>query len=144
MAMTIHVDIVSAEGQIHSGLAEMVYAPGVMGELGIAPRHTPLVTRLKPGEIRIEEKSGGEQAHYFISGGMLEIQPHLITILADTAVRATDLDEAAALDAKKRAEEAMKDKSADFEYAQAQAELAEAAAQLRAIENLRKMRNKRG
>ncbi len=144
MAMTIHVDIVSAEGQIHSGLAEMVYAPGVMGELGIAPRHTPLVTRLKPGEVRIEEKAGGEQAHYFISGGMLEIQPHLITILADTAVRATDLDEAAALEAKKRAEEAMKDRSADFEYAQAQAELAEAAAQLRAIENLRKMRNKRG
>ena len=126
MAMTIHVDIVSAEGQIHSGLAEMVYAPGVMGELGIAPRHTPLVTRLKPGEVRIEEKAGGEQAHYFISGGMLEIQPHLITILADTAVRATDLDEAAALEAKKRAEEAMKDRSADFEYAQAQAELAEA------------------
>ena len=144
MAMTIHVDIVSAEGQIHSGLAEMVYAPGVMGELGIAPRHTPLVTRLKPGEVRIEEKAGGEQAHYFISGGMLEIQPHLITILADTAVRATDLDEAAALEAKKRDEDAMKDRSADFEYAQAQAELAEAAAQLRAIENLRKMRNRRG
>jgi F-type H+-transporting ATPase subunit epsilon len=142
--MTIHVDIVSAEGQIHSGLAEMVYAPGVMGELGIAPRHTPLVTRLKPGEVRIEEKAGGEQAHYFISGGMLEIQPHLITILADTAVRATDLDEAAALEAKKRAEDAMKDRSADLEYAQAQAELAEAAAQLRAIENLRKMRNRRG
>ena len=144
MAMTIHVDIVSAEGQIHSGLAEMIYAPGVMGELGIAPRHTPLVTRLKPGEVRIEEKAGTPQAHYFISGGMLEIQPHLVTILADTAIRATDLDEAAALEAKKRAEDAMKDRSADFEYAQAQAELAEAAAQLRAIENLRKMRNRRG
>ena len=144
MAMTIHVDIVSAEGQIHSGSAEMVYAPGIMGELGIAPRHTPLVTRLKPGEVRIEEKAGKPQAHYFISGGMLEIQPHVVTILADTAVRAADLDEAAALEAKKRAEDAMKDKSADFEYAQAQAELAEAAAQLRAIENLRKMRNRRG
>lgn len=144
MAMTIHVDIVSAEGQIHSGLAEMVYAPGVMGELGIAPRHTPLVTRLKPGEVRIEVKAGTEQAHYFISGGMLEIQPHVITILTDTAIRAADLDEAAALEAKKRAEDAMKDKSADFEYAQAQAELAEAAAQLRAIDNLRKMKNKRG
>ena len=144
MAMTIHVDIVSAEGQIHSGLAEMIYAPGVMGELGIAPRHTPLVTRLKPGEVRIEEKAGQEQAHYFISGGMLEIQPHLVTILTDTAIRAADLDEAAALEAKKRAEEAMKDKSAEFEYAQAQAELAEAAAQLRAIENMRKMKNKRG
>ncbi|MEJ2308346.1 MAG: F0F1 ATP synthase subunit epsilon [Gammaproteobacteria bacterium] len=143
MAMTIHVDIVSAEGQIHSGSAEMVYAPGIMGELGIAPRHTPLVTRLKPGEVRIEEKAGNPQAHYFISGGMLEIQPHVVTILADTAVRATDLDEAAALEAKKRAEEAMRDRSADFEYAQAQAELAEAAAQLRAIENLRKMRNRR-
>jgi F-type H+-transporting ATPase subunit epsilon len=141
--MTIHVDIVSAEGQIHSGSAEMVYAPGIMGELGIAPRHTPLVTRLKPGEVRIEEKAGNPQAHYFISGGMLEIQPHVVTILADTAVRATDLDEAAALEAKKRAEEAMRDRSADFEYAQAQAELAEAAAQLRAIENLRKMRNRR-
>ena len=142
--MTIHVDIVSAEGQIHSGLAEMIYAPGVMGELGIAPRHTPLVTRLKPGEVRIEEKAGEEQAHYFISGGMLEIQPHLVTILTDTAIRAADLDEAAALEAKKRAEEAMQDRSAEFEYAQAQAELAEAAAQLRAIENLRKMKNKRG
>lgn len=143
MAMTIHVDIVSAEGAIHSGLAEMVYAPAVMGELGIAPRHTPLVTSLKPGEIRIDEGGGKEIKHYYISGGMLEVQPHLVTVLADTAIRAQDLDEAAALEAKKRAEEAMKNKSAEFEYARAQAELAEAAAQLRTIEKMRKMKNKR-
>ena len=131
MSMTIHVDIVSAEGEIHSGTAEMVYAPAVMGEIGIAPRHTPLVTTLKPGEVRVDEGGGKEMQHYFISGGMLEVQPHVVTVLADTAIRAEDLDEAAALEAKKRAEAAMKDKSAEFEYAKAQAELAEAAAQLR-------------
>ena len=140
MAMTIHVDIVSAEGQIHSGTAEMVYAPAEMGEVGIAPRHTPLVTRLKPGEVRVDEGGGKEMAHYFISGGILEVQPSMVTILADTATRATDLDEAAAIEAKKRAEDAMKDKTSEIEYAQAQAELAEAAAQLRAIERLRKLK----
>ncbi|MCP3664550.1 MAG: F0F1 ATP synthase subunit epsilon [Gammaproteobacteria bacterium] len=137
MAMTIHVDIVSAEGAIHSGLAAMVYAPGVMGELGIAPRHTPLVTRLKPGDIRVETEAG-EMQHFYVSGGILEVQPHLVTVLADTAVRATDLDEAQALEAKRRAEDALAGQQAEFEYAKAQAELAEAMAQLRAIERLRK------
>ncbi|MBL3527322.1 MAG: F0F1 ATP synthase subunit epsilon [gamma proteobacterium endosymbiont of Lamellibrachia anaximandri] len=137
MAMTIHVDIVSAEGEIHSGSAEMVYAPAVMGEVGIAPRHTPLVTRLKPGEVRVDT-GGGEMQHFFVSGGILEVQPHVITILADTAARAADLDEVAAQAAKRRAEEAMVDKSAEFEYAKAQSELAEAVAQLRTIESLRK------
>jgi len=144
MAMTVHVDIVSAEGEIHSGLAEMVFAPAEMGEVGIAPRHAPLVTRLKPGEVRVDEGDGKEMLHFFVSGGVLEVQPHLVTVLADTAVRATDLDEAAALEAKQRAEEAMSDKTAEFEYAKAQAAYVEAAAQLKAIENLRKLKNKRG
>ena len=140
MAMTIHVDIVSAEGAIHSGLAEMVYAPGMMGELGIAPRHTPLVTPLKPGEVRVDEGEGKEMQHFYVSGGMLEVQPHVVTILADTAIRAHDLDEAAALDAKRRAEDALAGQVADFEHAKATAELAEAAAQLRAIDKLRKVK----
>jgi F-type H+-transporting ATPase subunit epsilon len=139
MAMTIHVDIVSAEGEIHSGQAEMVYAPAAMGEVGIAPRHTPLVTRLKPGEIRVDTGSG-KMKHFYVSGGILEVQPHVVTVLADTAVRAADLDEAAAMDAKRRAEEALAGQQADFEYARAQAELAEAVAQLRAIERLRKLK----
>lgn len=142
MAMTIHVDIVSAEGEIFSGLAEMVYAPAVMGEVGIAPRHTPLVTQLKPGEVRVETESGKEMQHFYVSGGILEVQPHVVTVLADTAIRAADLDEAAAQEAKRRAEETMSDRSAEFEYAKAQAELAEAVAQLRAIERIRK--GKRG
>jgi len=139
MAMTIHVDIVSAEGEIHSGQAEMVYAPAVMGEVGIAPRHTPMVTRLKPGDVRVDAGSG-EIKHFYVSGGILEVQPHMVTVLADTAIRARDLDEAAAVEAKRRAEEAMAGHQADFEYAKAQAELAEAVAQLRAIEKLRKTR----
>tara|TARA_R110002095_G_scaffold140982_1_gene122353 strand:+ start:1302 stop:1718 length:417 start_codon:yes stop_codon:yes gene_type:complete len=138
MSMTIHVDIVSAEASIYSGLAEMVYAPGVMGELGIAPRHAPLVTRLKPGEIRVD--TGKEELDFFISGGILEVQPHVVTVLADTAIRAADLDEAKALAAKKRAEEALADKASNIDYARAQAELAEAAAQLSAISRLRKIR----
>jgi F-type H+-transporting ATPase subunit epsilon len=138
MAMTIHVDIVSAEGEIFSGLAEMVYAPAVMGEVGIAPRHTPLVTRLKPGEVRVDEGNNKEMQHFYVSGGILEVQPHVVTVLADTAIRAADLDQAAAEEAKRRAEEAMADRSAEFEYAKAQAELAEAVAQLRAIERIRK------
>ncbi|MEJ2608908.1 MAG: F0F1 ATP synthase subunit epsilon [Candidatus Thiodiazotropha sp.] len=137
MAMTIHVDIVSAEGEIFSGLAEMVYAPAVMGEVGIAPRHTPLVSQLKPGEVRVDTEGKGMQ-HFYVSGGILEVQPHVVTVLADTAIRASDLDEAAAQDAKRRAEEAMSDRSAEFEYAKAQVELAEAVAQLRTIENMRK------
>ncbi|MCG7871542.1 MAG: F0F1 ATP synthase subunit epsilon [Candidatus Thiodiazotropha lotti] len=142
MAMTIHVDIVSAEGEIFSGVAEMVYAPAVMGEVGIAPRHTPLVTQLKPGEVRVDTGSGKDIQHFYVSGGILEIQPHVVTVLADTAIRAADLDEAAAQEAKRRAEEAMADRSAEFEYAKAQSELAEAVAQLRAIERIRK--GKRG
>lgn len=139
MPMTIHVDIVSAEGAIHSGLATMVYAPGEMGELGIAPRHTPLITRLKPGDVRVE-RDGGEMEHFYVSGGMLEVQPDVVTVLADTALRARDIDEAAALEAKRRAEDALAGQTAELEYAKAQAELAEAVAQLRAIEKLRKMK----
>jgi F-type H+-transporting ATPase subunit epsilon len=138
MSMTIHVDIVSAEASIYSGLAEMVYAPAEMGELGIAPRHTPLITRLKPGEVRID--TGKEELGFFISGGILEIQPHVVTVLADTAIRADDLDEAKALEAKKRAEDVLADKSANIDFAKAQAELAEAAAQLQAISRLRKIK----
>jgi F-type H+-transporting ATPase subunit epsilon len=141
MAMTIHVDIVSAEAAIHSGQATMVYAPGEMGELGIAPRHTALITRLKPGDVRVENENG-EIEHFYVSGGMLEVQPHVVTVLADTAIRAHDLDEAAAVEAKRRAEDALAGRAAEFEYAKAQAELAEAVAQLRAIEKLRKMKGR--
>ena len=139
MAMQIHVDIVSAETSIYSGPAEMVFAPAVMGELGIAPRHTPLLTKLKPGAVRIQVPDGEEES-VFISGGMLEIQPHVVTVLADTAVRAHDLDEAAAMEAKQRAEKVLSDQKSDIEYAKAQAELAEAVAQLQAISALRKKR----
>jgi len=138
MSMTIHVDIVSAEEEIFSGLAEMVYAPAQMGEVGIAPRHTPLVTRLKAGEVRLD--TGSEELSFFVSGGILEVQPHLVTVLSDTAIRADDLDEAKALAAKKKAEEALADRSSDIDFARAQAELAEAAAQLQAISRLRKTR----
>jgi F-type H+-transporting ATPase subunit epsilon len=138
MAMTIHVDIVSAEGEIFTGMAEMVYAPAVMGEVGIAPRHTPLVTQLKPGEVRVDTGGGNDMQHFYVSGGILEIQPHVVTVLADTAIRAADLDEAAAQEAKRRAEDAMANRTSEFEYAKAQAELVEAAAQLRAIERIRK------
>jgi F-type H+-transporting ATPase subunit epsilon len=142
MAMTIHVDIVSAEGEIFTGQAEMVYVPVVMGEVGIAPRHTPLVTQLKPGEVRVETQSGKEMQHFYVSGGILEVQPHVVTVLADTAIRAADLDEAAAQEAKRRAEDSMVNRTSEFEYAKAQAELAEAVAQLRALERIRK--GKRG
>ena len=137
MAMTIHVDIVSAETEIFSGPAEMVFAPGEMGELGIAPRHTPLLTRLKPGEVRVKQAQG-EDLFFFVSGGMLEVQPHVVTVLADTALRAKDIDEAAAIAAKDRAEQALRDKKGDMDYARAQAELAESIAQLRTLEKLRK------
>ena len=139
MAMTVHVDIVSAEGAIHSGLAAMVYAPGEMGELGIAPRHSPLITRLKPGDVRVEDDHGNME-HFYVSGGLLEVQPDVVTVLADTAIRAENIDEAKAMEAKRRAEDALAGKTAEFEYAKAQAELAEAIAQLRAIEKLRKIR----
>lgn len=137
MAATIHVDIVSAEAEIYSGLAEMVFAPAVMGEVGILPRHTPLLTLLRPGEVRVKTEGGGEESFY-VSGGILEIQPHVVTVLSDTALRAKDVDEAAALEAKERAERAMEDRGADFDYAKAQAELAAAVAQLQAIQRLRR------
>ncbi len=138
MAMTIHVDIVSAEGPLFSGQGEMVYAPAAMGEIGIAPRHAPLVTRLKPGEVRVDPGEGKPQEHFYVSGGLIEVQPFKVTVLADTGVRAADLDEAQALEAKRRAEDALANQSAEMDLAKAQAELAEAVAQLRAIERLRK------
>ena len=137
MAMTMHVDIVSAEAEIFSGPAHMVFAPGVMGELGIMPRHAPLLTRLKPGEVRVRTPEGKEE-FFYVSGGVLEVQPHSITILSDTAQRAKDLDEAAALEAKHHAEQRLQDQVSEFDYAQAQTELAEAMAQLQAIQKLRK------
>ena len=137
MASTIHIDIVSAEEEIFSGDATMVFAPAEMGEVGITPQHAPLMTRLKPGEVRVQPPEG-EEMFFFVSGGMLEIQPHVITVLADTALRAKDLDEAAAIAAKERAEKTLHDNVDDIDFAKAQAELAEAIAQLRAIENLRK------
>jgi F-type H+-transporting ATPase subunit epsilon len=139
MAHTIHVDIVSAEGQIFSGDASMVFAPGSQGELGIAPRHAPLLTTLKAGEVRVQSE-GQEEQVFYVGGGSLEVQPHLVTVLADTAARARDLDEAAAQAAKQRAEEAVRGRVDKMEIAEAQAELARAVAQLRAIERLRKKR----
>jgi len=138
MAMTIHVDIVSAEGNLYSGQGEMVYAPAAMGEIGVAPRHTPLISPLKAGEVRVEVGNGKPQEHFYVSGGMIEVQPFKVTILADTGIRAADLDEAAAQEAKRRAEDAMANQSADMDLAKAQVELAEAVAQLRAIDRLRK------
>ena len=138
MAMTIHVDIVSAEASIYSGQAEMVFAPAVMGEVGIAPGHTPLLTRLKPGEVRLRLSSGEEEAFY-VSGGILEVQPRMVTVLSDTAVRAHDIDEASALEARVRAEQMLSDKSGQIDYAKALAEYAEAAAQLQAIQRLRRL-----
>ena len=137
--MTLHIDIVSAEAEIFSGTATMVFAPAEMGEVGIAPRHTPLLTRLKPGEVRVQTQEG-EELSFFVSGGMLEIQPHVVTVLADTAIRADDLDEAQALEARERAEKMLSDKSADIDYAKAQAELAQSMAQLAAIRKLREKR----
>jgi F-type H+-transporting ATPase subunit epsilon len=139
MANTIHVDIVSAEGQIFSGEASMVFVPGSLGELGIAPRHAPLLTTLRAGEVRVQTE-GQEEQSFYVGGGALEVQPHLVTVLADTAARARDLDEAAALAAKQRAEDAVRDRKDKVEIAEAQAELARAVAQLRAIERLRRKR----
>jgi F-type H+-transporting ATPase subunit epsilon len=138
MADTIHVDIVSAEGQIFSGEAMMLFVPGAQGDLGIYPRHAPLLTTLKPGEVRVH--SEGEEQVFYVGGGTLEIQPHLVTVLADTAARAKDLDEAAALAAKQQAEDAVRNRGDKMDVAQAQVELARAVAQLRAIERLRKKR----
>ncbi len=139
MANTIHVDIVSAEGQIFSGEASMVFVPGSQGELGIAPRHAPLLTTLKAGEVRVQS-DGAEEQSFYVGGGTLEIQPNRVTVLADTAARARDLDEAAAVAAKQRAEDAVRERTDKVEIAEAQAELLRAVAQLRAIERLRKKR----
>lgn len=136
MAITVHVDMVSAEKEIFSGLAELVVATGTLGEVGIRRGHAPLLTSLKPGQIRIT-KQGGEEEVFYVSGGMLEVQPKLVTVLADTIERATDLDESKVLEAKQKAEQAMADRSADFDYAAASAELARAVAQLRTLKQLR-------
>ena len=139
MAGTIHVDIVSPEGQLFSGEATMVFVPGSQGELGIAPRHAPLLTTMKAGEVRVQSE-GQEEQSFYVSGGALEVQPNLVTVLADTAARAHDLDEAAALTAKQRAEDAVRERTDRVDIAEAQAELVRAVAQLRAIERLRKKR----
>ena len=136
---TIKVDVVSAEEQIFSGQAKFVALPGEAGELGILPGHTPLITRIRPGAVRIEAESG-EEEFVFVAGGILEVQPGAVTVLADTAIRGKDLDEAKADQARKRAEEAMQNSGSNLEYATAQAELAYAVAQLAAIQRLRKMR----
>ncbi len=140
MAETIHVDVVSAEESVYSGEAEFVVLPGELGELGIYPRHTPLITRIKPGTVRIRPAGGGEEQLIFVAGGVLEVQPRVVTVLADTAIRGHDLDEAKALEAQKRAEEA-RDKAQDKqEVATVEAELASIAAQLAAIRKLRQKR----
>ncbi|KPK19155.1 MAG: hypothetical protein AMJ67_06560 [Betaproteobacteria bacterium SG8_41] len=140
MAETIQVDVVSAEESVYSGEAEFVVLPGEVGELGIYPRHTPLITRIKPGTVRIRPAGGGEEQLIFVAGGVLEVQPRVVTVLADTAIRGHDLDEAKALEAQKRAEEA-RDKAQDKqEVATVEAELASIAAQLAAIRKLRQKR----
>ncbi len=133
----IHIDIVSAEGHIHSGEALMVYAPAEMGEVGIAPRHAPLLTRMKPGTVRVQTPDG-EMLPFFVGGGILEVQPYLVTVLADTALRAKDADEAAAQAAKQQAEEKLAGANSDIDLARAQAELIEAAARLQFVKNLKK------
>ena len=137
---TIHVDVVSAEASIFEGKAEFVVLPGESGELGIFPQHTPLITRIRPGAVRIKVAGQAEEEFVFVAGGILEVQPHRVTVLADTAIRGHDLDEAKAEDARKRAEEALANRSGEIDYAKAQAELAEAIAQIQA---LRKFRSKR-
>lgn len=140
MAHTIHVDVVSAEDQLFSGEAEFVALPGESGELGIYPKHTPLITRIKPGSVRIKVAGQAEDVFVFVAGGMLEVQPNAVTVLADTAIRGKDLDEAKAMEAKNRAEEALANKDAKLDLAKAQAELAVAVAQLAAIQRLRHKR----
>ena len=137
MVATVQVDIVSAENEIFSGIAEMVFAPAEMGEVGISPRHAPFITRLNPGEVRVKV-SDTESYPFYVSGGMLEVQPHLVTVLADTAIRAKDIDEAAAIEAKSKAEEALTDKTSKIDYATAQAQLTQAIMQLRTLDRLRR------
>ena len=139
MTMTIHVDIVSAEERIYSGLAELVIAPAEEGDVGIAARHAPLLTRLRAGEVRVKTDDN-QTLPFFVSGGILEVQPHIVSVLADRAVRAKDIDEAATTEAKRRAEEALSNRSEKLDYTKAQAELIEAVAQLRTLERWRKNR----
>lgn len=138
MALTVHVDVVSAEESIFSGLAEFVVLPGEVGELGIFPGHMPLMTRIKPGAVRLKLQGQEREELIFVAGGILEVQPGLVTVLADTAIRGPDLDEAKAMEAKRKSEEALVNRSSELDYARAQAELAEAVAQLAAIQRLRK------
>jgi F-type H+-transporting ATPase subunit epsilon len=138
MANTLHVDVVSAEQHIYSGEAEFVVLPGEAGELGIYPRHTPLITRIKPGAVRIKPAGGGEENLIFVAGGILEVQPSMVTVLADTAIRGADLDESKALEAKQRAEESLRNAKDKQEIATVEAELSMLAAQLAAIRRLRR------
>lgn len=138
MAHTLHVDVVSAEQHIYSGEAEFVVLPGEAGELGIYPRHTPLITRIKPGAVRIKPSGGGEENLIFVAGGILEVQPSMVTVLADTAIRGADLDETKALEAKQRAEESLRNAKDKQEVATVEAELSMLAAQLAAIRRLRR------
>jgi len=137
MAMTMHVNIVSAEQEIYSGTVTQVFAPAEMGEVGVMPRHAPMLSTLKPGVVRVILQDGDEETFY-VSGGILEIQPHVVTILSDTALRAADIDESAAIEAKTRAEAAMKDKASDMDYVKAKSVLIEAVAQIEALKKLRK------
>jgi F-type H+-transporting ATPase subunit epsilon len=138
MAMTMHVDVVSAEESLFSGLAEFVVVPAEEGDIGVYPRHAPLMAALRPGSVRIQPPDGKEEVLIYVSGGLLEIQPHTVSVLSDTAIRSHDLDEAQAMEAKKKAEELMTTRKAAMDYARAQAELAQAIAQLQAIQRLRK------
>ncbi len=135
---TIHVDVVSAEESIFSGEAKLVALPGESGELGILPKHTPLITRIKPGAVRIERADNGEEEFVFVAGGVLEVQPDCVTVLADTAIRGKDLDEAKAAEAKRRAEESLKNAKSELDIAAAQSEIAEMVAQLAAVRRYRK------
>ncbi len=137
MSMTMHVNIVSAEKEIYSGTVTQVFAPAEMGEVGVMPRHAPMLSTLKAGIVRVLPQEGEEQTFY-VSGGILEIQPHVITILSDTALRAADIDESAALEAKARAEATMKEKASDMDYAKAKSELIEAVSQIEALKKIRK------
>lgn len=139
MANTVHIDVVSAEASIFSGEAEFVVVPAIAGEVGIYPNHAPMITTIKPGALRIKLADTAEETLIYLSGGMLEVQPGVITVLADTAIRGADLDKAKAIAAKEAAEEAMRNRTSDIDYARAQAELAEAVAQIQAIERLRKV-----
>jgi F-type H+-transporting ATPase subunit epsilon len=141
MASTIQCEVVSAEKAIYSGTVEMVIAPAVMGEIGVAPGHTPLLTQLDPGPVRLILK-GGDEDIFYVSGGMMEVQPRVVTILADTALRADDMDEAEAVKAKERAKKALANKKSDIDYTAAAAQIAEAAAQLRTLQKIRKKANR--